>query len=563
MKKIKRYWVIIFIFIFITLIFAFNKKVDIDIKADNGIINLSDWNFRQNGEVRLDGEWDLYYGELLMPEDIKTRTANDYYNIPGRLSDQTNGKTQGYMTLHLKIDVFKDEIYGIYVNRLFTSSDIWINGIYQDGHGKVGKDIKSEKAIYRPQYIYFPSVNRVVDIVIHTSTFRDLEPYINSLKFGTKQQIMKQFYKNIFIDGFIIGIMFITGILNFGFYFTEPKQKRNLYFAIICFIMILRCSVFSSRILVQFYPNMDYEVLSKIAAITIYTGVTFYILFLDDIFENKIKIKNMAIVFGVVFTLICIATDNVVYDGLALYMQGIIEFFVLYLCIFIGKQLYIKDRNAKKYLLSFIIIFITGLNDILVNNSVLYNRYIVQYGFIIFIVAQSIVIVNDYLEKHRKVKKISRDGLTGLYNNKYIKKLLVQHLDSYIEKRDKFSVIMIDIDDFKNINDTLGHMFGDTVIGDVACILEETTEDIGYAGRFGGDEFIIILPQNTQKDALLVARNILGEVEKLNGKYNLNNKISVSIGVYENAVEDLTQCINNVDNSLYEAKGSGKNCVAL
>ncbi|MCM1988336.1 diguanylate cyclase [Oceanirhabdus seepicola] len=561
MKKIKRYWVILFALIFIILISDFNKKIDIDIKANKGVLNLSDCDFNENVDVKLQGEWNLYYGELLMPENIKKMTTNNYYNIPGRLREQVDGKTQGYMTLHLKIVVPKEQIYGICFDSLFSSSDIWVNGIYLDGHGKVGKDIKNEKAIYRPQYIFFSSINKEADIVIHTSTFRDLEPSLSACTFGTKQQIMELLYKNVCMDGFIIGIAFIMGILTFGFYFTEPKQKRNLYFAIICFMMILRCVVFNSRILVQIYPNMHYEILSKIAAITFYGCVTFYILFLDDMFENRIKIKNMAIVFGVGFTLLCVATDNVVYDGVGIYAQVIVGFFALYLCMFMGKEIYRKKINAQRNLFLFSIIFVTGLNDILVNNSVLHNPYSVQYGFIAYIVAQSIFIVNDYLEKHRKLEKIHRDGLTSLYNNKYIKELLLKHLANYSENNEKFSVIMIDIDDFKGINDTFGHMFGDTVIMDVASILEETTEDKGYAGRFGGDEFIIILPKTIEKDALIVAGNIMEKIEKLNDKYQGNKEISISIGVYENVVKDLTQCINDVDSSLYRAKASGKNCI--
>lgn len=562
MKKLSKFWLLLFTLIFIILIFAFERKNNIDIKAYNGILNLSDWNFSENGDIKLQGKWDLYYGELLTPKDIKIRNPNNYYNIPGKLSDQILGKTQGYMTLHLKIYVPEDEIYGIYFDSLFTSSDIWVNGVYLDGHGKVGKDISDEKAIYRPQYIFFPSTNKEVDVVIHTSTFRDLAPNIKVATFGTKHQIMKLIYKNVSIDSFAIGIMLIIGVLSLGFYFTKPRQKRNIYFVMICFIMILRCLIFNSRLLVQFYPNMYYEVLSKIAAITFYLSVTFYILFLDDMFENRINIKKMAVVFGIGFTILCIVTNNMIYDRFAIYAQSIVAFFALYLCIFFGKEIYKKNPNAQKNLFPFIIICIAGLNDALVNNAVLYNSYFAIYSVIVFIVAQSIFIVNDYLEKHRKLDKINRDGLTSLYNNKYIKELLSKHLNDYSQKDEKFSLLMIDIDDFKGVNDTFGHMFGDTVIIDVASILYELTEDKGYVGRFGGDEFIIILPKTVENDALDFAKRIKDKIENLNGKYSINRKIYLSIGVYENNVNNLEQCINNVDSLMYKAKSSGKNCIS-
>lgn len=561
MKKLNRFLLLLFVLIFIILTFAFNRKTNIGIEAYNGVLNLSNWNFSKNGCAKLQGKWDLYYDELLMPENIKTRKANNYYNVPGKLSDQIYGKTQGYMTLHLKVYVPKDEVYGIYFDSTFSASDIWVNGIYLDGHGKVGKDIKSEKAIYRPKYVFFPSINGEADIVIHASTFRDLEPRLKSATFGTKQQIMKLAYKNVGIDGFTIGIMFIIGILSFGFYFTKPKQKKYIYFAMICFMMILRCLVFNSRLLVQFYPNMNFEVLSKIAAITFYLPVTFYILFLDDMFENRIIIKKPAVVFGIVFTVLCIFTNNMIYDKVGIYAQGITAIFAGYLCVFLGKEIYKNNLNAEKNLFPFIMLCITGLNDALVNNAVLYNSYFVFYGIIVFIIAESTFIINDYLEKHKKLDKINRDGLTSLYNNKYIKELISKQLNHYSQKGEKFSLLMIDIDDFKGINDTFGHMFGDTVIVDVASILYELADGMGYVGRFGGDEFIIMMPKVVEKDAVVFAKKIMNKIEELNDKYNIDRKISLSIGVYENNVDNLEQCINNADNSMYKAKLSSKNCI--
>lgn len=563
MKKVKKIFILLFMIIFIILIFSFDGKQNSEIRANAGFLNLADWNFSQNGCVKLQGQWDLYYGELLRPKDVKAQRVNKFYNIPGKLSDQVHGKTQGYMTLHLKVNVPKDEVYGICFDSLFSSSDIWVNGVHLDGNGKVGKDDDSTKAIYRPEYVFFPSINRKVDIVIHTSTFKDIEPRLRPATFGTKKQIMNCIYKSVAVDGLIIGIMLIMGIISFGFYFTKPKQKRYLFFSTICFILILRCLVFNSRLLVQFYPDMNFEVLSKIAAITFYLSITFYILFLNDLFENKLIIKNMAIVFGTGFTALCMVTNNRIYDRIGIFAEVIVTFFILYLFVFLGREIYRKNLNAEKNIFPFIAICLTGVNDALVNNAVLYNSYFVIYGAIIFIISESIFIIRDYLEKHRKLDKINKDALTSLYNNKYIKQLLSKYLNDYKQKNKKFSLIMIDIDDFKGINDNFGHMFGDTVITDVAGILHDITEDNGYAGRYGGDEFIVILPKTFKKEAVIIAQEIMNKIDILNYIYSIDKKVSVSIGVYENDVNNLEECINNVDSLMYKSKMSGKDCINI
>ncbi len=306
---------------------------------------------------------------------------------------------------------------------------------------------------------------------------------------------------------------------------------------------------------------MPYEVLSKIAAITFYLSTTFYILFLNDIFDDKIVLKYMSIVYGVGFTTLCIFNNSMVYDRAGIYAEAIFIFFILYLFTLFIKEIYHKNLNAKKNFFPFIVICLTAINDILVNNSILNSSYVVIYGAILFIVMESIFIVNDYLEKHKKLEYLNRDGLTALYNNKYIKELISINLNKYIQKNEKFSLLMIDIDNFKGINDTFGHMFGDRVIVDVASMLHEIIGDKGYAGRFGGDEFIIIIPKTIEKDAVIIAEEIMEKLETLNEKYDIDRKISLSIGVYENDVNDLAQCINSVDASMYKAKTSGKNCI--
>lgn len=561
MKKIKKYLGIVFIFIFAILIYNSNQNFNGSYKAEEGILDLSNCNLSKDKYIKLQGKWKLYYGELLNPEEIKTKDSSNYYSIPGKLRDQVQGKTKGYMTLHLKLKLPDNQSYGIYCDSMFTASKTWINGNALDEHGVVGMDMKNEKAIYRPQYIFFNPINKEADIVVQTSTFRDIEPALKASILGTKEQIVKLTHKNMWIDGFIMGLMLIMGILNFGFYFTEPKQKRNLYFAMICLIMLFRTSVLNSRIFVQLYPTMDYEVLSKTAAITFYLSVTFYVLFLDDIFENRIRIKKYAVEFGIIFTTLCLVTKNTFYDRLDVLLVTITAIFAVYLLIFILKEMKKKNKIASKNLWLFIIVCITASNDIGINNSSLYSKYMIQYGIIAYIIVQSVFIVDDYLEKHRKLERIHRDGLTSLYNNKYIKDILSKCLNVYNEKEESFSVIMIDVDDFKEINDNYGHMFGDTVIMDVANILSDVTDEIGYAGRFGGDEFIIILPKTTEKEAINIAENIMFKVKELNHRYSIERKISISIGVCENNSKELTECINNVDNLLYKAKASGKESI--
>lgn len=563
-RRYKKYFLLLTVIILILSIFIpVNNISSSNISAEDGVISFPDYNLLKEDNAMLDGQWDLYYNELLSPDDLKNRKPDTFYNIPGRLSSQIDNARTGYMTLHLKINVPEDDVYGIYFSEIFTSAKIWINGINYGGYGTVAESLDEEKASYKPQYLYFPSENKEIDIVINTSVYREIKPYLRSPIFGLKDNIMKINLMKVSMDGLTIGVMLIMIIINAGFFFASTRKKRHIYFSAICFILILRCLVFNSRLLVQFFPGTPYELISKIAAITFYLWVALYIFFLNDVFDNKIKIVKPAAAFGTFFTLLCIFTSNMVYDNIQIISHIIIAGFIIYLLWFILKEIKNKNKKAQLNFLSFIILCIAAINDILVNNAVVPNQYSALYGGILFVIMELLYIFTDYQKIMKKLENLNRDGLTTLYNNKYIKTLLSQLIQRYINWKERFSLLMIDIDNFKSINDTYGHMFGDRVILDVATILLAISDDKGYAGRFGGDEFILILPGADEKEAFDTGMEIMKKLEHLNELNHAENPISVSIGVYENTCTSVQDCMNNADYAMYKSKTGGKNQISM
>lgn len=563
-RRYKKYFLLLTVIILILSIFIpVNNISSSNISAEDGVISFPDYNLLKEDNAMLDGQWDLYYNELLSPDDLKNRKPDTFYNIPGRLSSQIDNARTGYMTLHLKINVPEDDVYGIYFSEIFTSAKIWINGINYGGYGTVAESLDEEKASYKPQYLYFPSENKEIDIVINTSVYREIKPYLRSPIFGLKDNIMKINLMKVSMDGLTIGVMLIMIIINAGFFFASTRKKRHIYFSAICFILILRCLVFNSRLLIQFFPGTPYELISKIAAITFYLWVALYIFFLNDVFDNKIKIVKPAAAFGTFFTLLCIFTSNMVYDNIQIISHIIIAGFIIYLLWFMLKEIKNKNKKAQLNFLSFIILCIAAINDILVNNAVVPNQYSALYGGILFVIMELLYIFTDYQKSMKKLENLNRDGLTTLYNNKYIKTLLSQLIQRYINWKERFSLLMIDIDNFKSINDTYGHMFGDRVILDVATILLAISDDKGYAGRFGGDEFILILPGADEKEAFDTGMEIMKKLEHLNELNHAENPISVSIGVYENTCTSVQDCMNNADYAMYKSKTGGKNQISM
>ncbi|MFK5892795.1 MAG: diguanylate cyclase [Pseudomonadota bacterium] len=150
------------------------------------------------------------------------------------------------------------------------------------------------------------------------------------------------------------------------------------------------------------------------------------------------------------------------------------------------------------------------------------------------------------------------DALTGLYNRRYFFELVNQFLDMTKRENKISTILMLDIDNFKNINDTYGHNAGDLALQGFAKVLVENNRKGDAFARFGGEEFIVFLPNLNDDNAFLVAEKIRSSVETFRGVKHIN--FTVSIGLCE-FHHNLDHAIKNADIALYKAKGNGRNRV--
>jgi two-component system, cell cycle response regulator len=153
------------------------------------------------------------------------------------------------------------------------------------------------------------------------------------------------------------------------------------------------------------------------------------------------------------------------------------------------------------------------------------------------------------------------DALTGLYNRRRFLDVLTSEHERARRYGTPFSLIMIDIDYFKKINDNFGHDVGDAVLREVADILLKSIRDIDTASRYGGEEFMIILPNTDKEHARIVAERMRQAIENHNFS-GVNRKISVSIGISgmpDAKVENEDKLIRCADFAMYRAKQLGRN----
>ncbi|MBI4765843.1 MAG: GGDEF domain-containing protein [Deltaproteobacteria bacterium] len=168
------------------------------------------------------------------------------------------------------------------------------------------------------------------------------------------------------------------------------------------------------------------------------------------------------------------------------------------------------------------------------------------------------------LEQSEREAKL--DLLTGLYNRKYLDKALQALLGQYRETSVPFSIIMMDIDHFKVINDAHGHMVGDSILRLIGKIIKGAVKGRDVAARYGGEEFMVLLPATKLGDACKLAEGIREQISGKSLKVTETQKrigiVTVSCGVGEVRDDDTIDClVERADRALYRAKGSGRDNV--
>lgn len=171
---------------------------------------------------------------------------------------------------------------------------------------------------------------------------------------------------------------------------------------------------------------------------------------------------------------------------------------------------------------------------------------------------------SEYYRRSEELKRISiTDSLTGLLNRRYFQERLAEEIERFKRHKLPFSLIMMDIDDFKRLNDTHGHVVGDDALATTARAIRSSIRAIDVAARYGGEEFTVILPQTSKQAARTMADRIGRAVARTPIPTTKGDTayLTVSLGVasFPDDAQTLEDLLRNADHALYEAKRRGKN----
>lgn len=168
---------------------------------------------------------------------------------------------------------------------------------------------------------------------------------------------------------------------------------------------------------------------------------------------------------------------------------------------------------------------------------------------------------------HNKTKLLAiTDGLTGLHNHRYFQQVFGHELSRAKRYNNPLALLMLDVDDFKRFNDTFGHAAGDRILATVGTTIAQSLRGVDTGFRYGGEEFVVLLPETNLDHALFVAERLRRQVERdtaavLDGRQAGGITVSIGVAAYPENGASREKLFAVADKLLYRAKGEGKNRV--
>lgn len=358
---------------------------------------------------------------------------------------------------------------------------------------------------------------------------------------------------------------------------SENKERWIKYLINVCYKAIIVNFIVSvlfwlifvlNKIDVQIFKYWFYYIISPTIIMTSLTGFAHYL-----VKSNKIDVLVKE------YTVIFLMTTLITYLSL---VHNIITVLLLAAMIPIFTSTIFSNTKLTRrtYILAQILIIFSSIGIKELSNrdfgNWIYIEMLVSSGLLLvsYLIAKVIIKFTEekirsldvmYKDKRILEEKVNIDPLTGLYNRNFYSSYINKAIEISVEKKTPLSLAILDIDNFKSINDTYGHAIGDIVLKEISNVLLASMSENVYYFRLGGDEFTLILMDHDSEETIKYCKNILKKIRELEILEIDKTKITVSCGitVKDEETNDSEKLFIAADKSLYKAKNSGKNTIVF
>ncbi len=389
-------------------------------EAKNGVLDLHQWNFDQDGPVELTGEWEFYWSAHLAPEDfadsakpqttglIKMPSVWNGYAVAGK---KLTG--DGFATLRLKV-ILGDgpNSMALKIMELMTACTVYVNGKTVATVGYPGRDKQSSIPDWRPLVLDFDTTANPLEVILHISNFHHREGGIDRpILLGEESQIREIVVKKRGFELFLVGSLFIMGLYHIGLWTLRRKDRSTVIFGIFCFNLTLYALFTGEMHFVHLFPNASWQLVMKLIYSSFYIGVPLFFMFIYSLYPQETNMRYVRIVqlLCILFTALLVFSPTKVFlptvriYHLICLAQG---FYITYVLISAYRR---RREGVGMFFLGFTVLFATVINDILHSNRLIVTTELAPFGLFVFLFSQAFLLSQRFsgafstVERQREV----------------------------------------------------------------------------------------------------------------------------------------------------------------
>jgi len=393
-------------------------------QAVGGVIDLSDWDFEQDGSLYLSGEWLFYWDELIQPGKFDTHPAPPLVSIPAMWTEHDiegiSVTPKGYATYRLSV-IFPefDQAYGIYNEGQGSAYSLWVDGQLLSDNGLVGTSEEIMIPEKNPLSSFFDPESDHVELVVQISNFHHRKGgFRNALLLGGAETIHQFQLQNWFVEAFSVGTLTVMGLYHFFLYIFRTRNKATLYFGLLCWATALRIGVTNQSTLLIHMPSISWAAALRVEYLVFFLSPILFALFLQILYPNDLQrwFVRSVMVLGIGFALFLVFSDTFALSYTSTYYQIVFLLNIVYLCFFLVRIIRYKRVGAYYIGFASLIVFsaviietliLQGVIEAIAITSFLPVGQVTAISFLAFIFVQAILLASLFSRSFSRVETLS------------------------------------------------------------------------------------------------------------------------------------------------------------
>ena len=558
MQPIKRFvFPVLIILFFIATLFSINHNDVHPSYIENASIDLSGWNANQI--INLDGEWEFFNQSLA--EDVSG--SGVLVNVPHYWENNPvyGNLPYGYATYRLTITgLGEDQVYGISLIDSGISYRLSVNGSVVLSNGVISRTSENYVPYWRNEVGYFlADQNGVAVLTMEIANYsHNRAGFWLPLSMSSGPTIFNNEIIHYAIIALLFGIMMALGVYFFTLHLLSRKEQKALSLGLFAILISIRLIFTGHRLILYIFPYLSWNTVIRMDYIAGMLLLPVFGLFMSKL--QFIPIKRQLEYFYFILSFLIISVGLLLPT---LYLQDMLTMFKLLVVGFSPFYIYalycgLKNQVKGSVLMFFsaIIMLLAVILEFFFGGSI-YNFFFASFIMISFM---SITIADEFLVIKEFSKSLESeiiiDPLTNVYNRLYLNKLIENESKGRNPLNGYYHLLFLDLDNFKRINDSYGHIIGDQILSIISERLRSFFGEHSNIIRYGGDEFIILYESTFETNIEMVIQSFKQYLEK--DIYIDGNPYQVkgSIGhfPYHPEHDRLEDVIKNSDADMYQQK---------